>query len=1232
MRHPELQDELVGESLEEVADTMRGESSAAADEVASHGALLRRAARYGLERAWADYSSGVDYLTPDPLEDTVAALRHAQRRAAGGDAAALDEAIGRLRAVIDHPAARTVLPAFVLGMMNDLGLLLNQRGDLHEAIATWRQAIGESPEGPDLMPRYANNLGGALLTLYNQSDDLADLREAVAVLRKGLAATPASAPQRPNRLFMLVSALEKVTALDAEDDGQAEFDDLLAETVQAISDPSWDLEPSQAERVANHLGSMLIRRFERSGDPAVADLAIAALRVTAAGSLVQLVNLALALRLRFEVTSDVASLAEATEILRRARALMPPGDEGQPTLLNNLAQALRHHYELGRDASDLDEAIALGEEAVRLTPPDAPALPKRLAHLAGCLSRRYDARRDRADLERAIELITAALGRERSDAPERCYWLTGLANGLIDRYELTAQPADLDSAFRFSEEAVSAAPDGWYGLEGALVSHGNAALLRYAQTGELSLVERGIESFERAFTLTRQGSTQAPVIAYGYGSALLQSQDDERDRDRLNLAIAVLTEGLAGAPRSSSVHDSLSGLLGTAVSQRYGKDGEEEDFNHASQLLTETLDRVAADTDKAAAVRFDLAGLASRRFERTGDQAQLDIAVGTYQQVLDARSPDGVTLINLGLALWSRYGETSAAADLRRGVKAFRDACQLEAASSQSRLKAARHWSAWGAERTAWAEVIEAYGYGLAAAQQLSRVQVTAGHREAWLHEGRGLIADAGCAFAALGRPTDAVLALERGRAVLLSDALQLLRADLRDLRKAGQGDLADQYVAAARRVAAVEADLRQTGPLSGQPGAAGGLADPYGAARKAQAELAAAVAEVRQFSGYEGFQADVTFADIAASARVCPLVYLVAGPRSGWALVVDSEGTVTARELAGLTTDSLNERGQSFLRAYRRRRDTPGLWRDILAETTGWLWDAAMGEVIDALAGTESAALITTGLLGLLPWHAAWTADPERRTGRHYVIDDLTISYTPNARAIGTARRLAAVTQPAGLLAVQEPTPVSAEPLAASAAEVAQVSGLFKRSRVLAGPAATASAVRAEFGHGWPVLHFSCHGYASIRRPLESALLLAYDEEITLRRIIDADLDATRLVVLSACETAMAGTDLPDEALSLAAGFLQAGAAGILGSLWAVPEVGTALLISRFYDLWLTSGLSPAQALRQAQLWLRDSTNAEKAEAYPGIYAEGTSSDLWRSARMHGDPDSWAAFVFSGA
>src|SRR5208337_4212862 len=88
----------------------------------------------------------------------------------------------------------------------------------------------------------------------------------------------------------------------------------------------------------------------------------------------------------------------------------------------------------------------------------------------------------------------------------------------------------------------------------------------------------------------------------------------------------------------------------------------------------------------------------------------------------------------------------------------------------------------------------------------------------------------------------------------------------------------------------------------------------------------------------------------------------------------------------------------------------------------------------------------------------------------------------------------------------------------------------------------------------------------------------------------------------LSACETGIVGTDLPDEVVAFPSTLLQAGYGGVAASLWSVSDISTAMLMEHFYRSWREKGKSKvtaAQALRAAQRWLRDTTNSEKAEYF---------------------------------
>jgi CHAT domain-containing protein len=67
----------------------------------------------------------------------------------------------------------------------------------------------------------------------------------------------------------------------------------------------------------------------------------------------------------------------------------------------------------------------------------------------------------------------------------------------------------------------------------------------------------------------------------------------------------------------------------------------------------------------------------------------------------------------------------------------------------------------------------------------------------------------------------------------------------------------------------------------------------------------------------------------------------------------------------------------------------------------------------------------------------------------------------------------------------------------------------------------------------------------------------------------------------------------------------MQLGAAGVLGTLWQVDDLATALVMAKFYDLHIDEGLRPSAALKSAQIWLRDATTADLLVYSKSIAAE---------------------------
>jgi CHAT domain-containing protein len=173
----------------------------------------------------------------------------------------------------------------------------------------------------------------------------------------------------------------------------------------------------------------------------------------------------------------------------------------------------------------------------------------------------------------------------------------------------------------------------------------------------------------------------------------------------------------------------------------------------------------------------------------------------------------------------------------------------------------------------------------------------------------------------------------------------------------------------------------------------------------------------------------------------------------------------------------------------------------------------------------------------------------------------------------------------------------------------------------------------------GAEAVHFSCHGAFQYGNPMDSRLLLANDEVLTLTEIFaKMKLPKAGAVVLSACETGMVKLDRGDEFIGLPSGFLYAGAPTVISSLWAVSDISTSFLMSRWYENVLQKNMGKAKALQEAQQWLRNLTNKELYAYFKnGDFEEEIVRSAKRKAKHFPDakpfehPYYWGAFVCTG-
>ena len=148
----------------------------------------------------------------------------------------------------------------------------------------------------------------------------------------------------------------------------------------------------------------------------------------------------------------------------------------------------------------------------------------------------------------------------------------------------------------------------------------------------------------------------------------------------------------------------------------------------------------------------------------------------------------------------------------------------------------------------------------------------------------------------------------------------------------------------------------------------------------------------------------------------------------------------------------------------------------------------------------------------------------------------------------------------------------------------------------------------------------------------------LREDGILSARELCDLDLSPFRLVVLSACQSAL-GEASDEGPAGLVRGLKKAGAGAVIATLWEVSDQSTALFMQHFYDA-LRRQKHPGDlqaAFAQAQQELRQITRQEPVLVQrfsPAALATRwlPDGDRTEDTNPYNDPYFWAAFILLDA
>ncbi|MCL4247182.1 MAG: CHAT domain-containing protein [Anaerolineae bacterium] len=880
--------------------------------------------------------------------------------------------------------------------------------------------------------------------------------------------------------------------------------------------------------------------------------------------------------------------------------------------LYNLATA--YYSRVGGDkAENIEQAIAAYQQA--LTVITQSAMPVEWAQILNNLATAYYTRigGDRAEnIEQAIIAYQQALAvMTQSAMPvEWAQIQFNLATAYCNRIH-GDRAENIEQAIAAYQEALTIRTQSAMPVDWAQTLNNLATAYQDRIHGDKAEnIELAIAACQQALTVTTKAAMPSDwaQTVMNLGIALQNRIHGDKAKN-IELAIVAYQEALTIRTQSAMPVDWATTMMNlvTAYQTRIYSDRAEnlEQAIAAYQQVLTVKTQAAMPVDWATTM-MNLANAYCDRIR--GDKAEnIEQAIVAYQQALTVKTQAAMpfewarTLNNLATAYQNRiHGDR--VENLEQAIAAYQQALTVRTQSTMP-VEYSQTLSNLGAlhfDERRWAEASEMYSNVIDAGKSLlSQAATDAGRQHNVKESALAYVRSAYCALR-LGQPSAALERLEAGKTRLQEEAFALDDTNLLRLSEGQRG----QIRIARAHIRALEAEYRlpEDHPQRREE------LELTAALRAAREELQAIIDAVR-VEQPDFMPEDLALPEILAlippeSALVAPLftsqgsgVFIV--PHGAQNVITDhvimlddfTDGDA-ARLLIGTEGDP------GWLRGYLE-----GDVEETLDIITRRLWDDLI-ETIDArlqALGVKRVLFMPQGGLGLLPVHAAWR---EVEGQRRYFMDDYTITYAPSAYALQAATKRAANQKDKNALIAgvsHYPEPMSDLPNTAS--EARAIADLFGVSPLLDGQVAVAAVNALSSSANY--LHLACHGsFAWGGDTYQAGLFLHNGELLTMGEIMGRlDLNQTRLVTLSACETGI--TDIrkaPDEFLGLSAAFIQAGASAVVSSLWTVEDRSTALLMEKMYQLMLDKDhpLEPAVALREAQFWLR----SNPAYAHPFYWA----------------------------
>jgi tetratricopeptide (TPR) repeat protein/CHAT domain-containing protein len=893
-------------------------------------------------------------------------------------------------------------------------------------------------------------------------------------------------------------------------------------------------------------------------------------------------NLGAMLRLRFKRTGAMDDLNRAVEIVDQAVRATPLDHPDRAGQLSSLGNLLGRRFERTGAMDDLNRAVEVADQAVSATPLDHPNRAGQLSNLGNLLGKRFERTGAMGDLNRAVEIANQVVDTTPLDHPDRAGWLSNLGRWLSRRFEWTGAMDDLNRAVEVANQVVNTTPLDHPDRAGQLSNLGNRLAKRFERTGAMDDLNRAVEVANQAMNATPLDHPNRAGQLSNLGNLLGRRFERTEAMDDLNRAVEVTDQAVSTTPLDHPSRAGRLSNLANRLGKRFRRTEAMDDLNRAVEIADQAVSAIPLDHPDRARQLSNLGWWLGRRFERTGAMDDLNRAVEVANQAVNATPFDhperAGRLSNLGNLLGKRFERTGAMEDFHRSTHSYTDGWNCEGAPPSIRIGLARRAARLLALQSMWEESSNFLQGAVKLLPIVSPRLLENADKQHVLGEFAGLTSMAvATALEARKDSHYALELLELGRCVIAGLLLEM-RTDISALKEQ-HPRLAEDFESLRDQL---DSPSRETAPLGSSSDTA---SQKLQATRRHEADkkFNQLIAEIRALPGFSNFLSPPNTDELMAAADQGPIVIVNISPCRCDAFLIERH-QIRLLELPDLRQGELKKKA---------KQGSVGL-----ASTLQWLWDVAVGPILDELGFKQPPSdnnwphvwWIPTGALSHFPLHAAGY---HTKGSINTVIDRVMSSYSSSVKALIYRRRHSVWRQVGpmsdhALLVAMRDTPGLAgnSVLSFATKEVEMLTDLCPSLQLR--PSRPPQRREDVLSHlrTCKVFHFAGHGRSDLLDPSRSCLLLEdwEDNPLTVGDLRDHKVQESSpfLGYLSACSTSANKVDrFVDEGIHLTSALQIAGFRHVIGTLWEVSDSYCVDVAETVYKTIVDEGMTDVAVCR---------------------------------------------------